>query len=103
MIILPPSPEPDTIAISIPFSSANFLAKGDAIILPLLTFFTATTGVAKAFGVSTGAATAGAAAAFGVSATGAVLESREASAALTSASLAPMIANTLSTGADSPS
>ena len=101
-MILPPSPEPDTIAISIPFSSANFLAKGDAITLPLLAFFTATNGVATAFGVSV-LTTTGATRAFGVSATGVVFESKEAIAALTSASLAPMIANTLSTGADSPS
>ena len=33
-IIRPPSPDPFTLAIAIPFSSANFLAKGEAMIRP---------------------------------------------------------------------
>ena len=109
LMILPPSPEPLTCWRLIPFSSANFLARGEAINLPLWFSFatigdwaTANSGLGVCFCSATAAATSSA---LGSSAwlTETVLLAIAAFTASGSVPSFPMAAKTESTAADCPS
>ena len=48
LVILPPSPLPLTLLISMPLSAANFLANGDALILPSVPLLVSVAGTCAA-------------------------------------------------------
>ncbi|MNE09250.1 hypothetical protein D3C80_1019220 [compost metagenome] len=108
-MILPPSPVPEMKLRSTPFSSANFLASGEARIRPFDVFDTAT---GAAFGAEVTAAGAFSSTFFAGSASavfssffssaGAAVVPAEASNAEISSPFSPMIANNEFTGAGFP-